>query len=230
MPSQLRTLAFIAFIACSAVTATPLPNTASTPSSTCPPKDFDAVKVFDLEAYLGNWFLQYSTVTSYLQENQFYCVTASYSRLSENTIDVFNYSNNDTVNGVVQATIPSLRGTIEDPSRPSKLTVHPSFLPVAAGGPYWVVATSLINEKTHKYSWSIVSGGPPNEVQPNGLCLADKQGSRFGNGQGLFFLARDRLLTEEARMEMKKKATELGLDISSLKKVVHDGCFYKFPY
>ncbi|KAJ3096757.1 hypothetical protein HDU97_005589 [Phlyctochytrium planicorne] len=203
-------------------------NPSSEQPSTCPPPGFDAVKAFDIEAYLNTWYVQLATETDYTTKRQFF-----YNQLSETEIDVFNYSNNDTVNGPVQATLPSIRGTIQDPSRPSKLTIHPRFVPVAAGGPYWVVATypetaSLPSGSSRRYEWAIISGGPPEEKQDSGYCLADKKGGMYGINQGLFFFTRERFPSEDILFEMKRQARGLGLDLTRLKPVEHEGCLYKF--
>ncbi|KAJ3115070.1 hypothetical protein HDU96_001234 [Phlyctochytrium bullatum] len=150
------------------------------------------------------------------------------ARLTDLEIDVFNYSNNDTVNGPVGATVPSLRGTIEDPSRPSKISVHPQFLPASLGGPYWIVGLSPKNAETGHYEWSIVSGGLPLETGPNGKCIADPKASgREPKGQGLFLLTRERLPGTEFVDGLKQKAEKLGLDVGTLKNVVHEGCRYE---
>jgi hypothetical protein len=75
------------------------------------------------------------------------------TKTSDTTLDVFNYSNLDKVNGQVKSTNPHLVATIRDPTQPSKLAVGPPFLPVALAGPYWVVATGPINETTKEYEW-----------------------------------------------------------------------------
>ena len=46
------------------------------PSTVCPPTNFDAVKDFNLEAYLGTWYVQAQANTQYLPESQNYCVKA----------------------------------------------------------------------------------------------------------------------------------------------------------
>ncbi|KAI8834905.1 hypothetical protein BC829DRAFT_448309 [Chytridium lagenaria] len=155
---------FLLVIAAS-ILATALPHNThdDAPPSVCPPPGFDAVQDFYIDAYLGDWYLQASTITAYFGKNQFYCKT---------TIDVFNYSNNDTVNGVIQATVPSIRGTLLEPLRPSRLTVPPAFLPATLGGPYWVVAISP-KDASGKYTWSVVSGGPPNEQSEKRILFSE---------------------------------------------------------
>eukprot|EP00210_Caulerpa_lentillifera_P007242 g6929.t1 len=210
----------------------------------CPPKDFDSVSPFDLTEYIRKtWYIQEQMPVSYQPVNSLYCVVATYelkdaSDISEG-IKVFNYANNDRVNGESRGTsdsdsgIGDLQALIPDLSDPSKLRVGPEFLQNILGkfavklyGDYWVVAVGP-NEPGKEYEWAIVSGGPP-KVETDGGC---RTGHRLfnrwqTNGVGLWLFSRKQIDPENTAA-MRTIAEELGFDISVLRKVEQEGCLYE---
>ena len=139
---------------------------------------------------------------------------------------MFNYSNLDKVNGQVKSTVPHLKATILDSTRPSKLVVGPSFLPVALAGPYWVMATSPINAQG-QYDWALISGGVPNQVGPSQkACVANNAFNTNGNGQGLWIFSRKQVEDQETVSKIRTIAQGFGLDDSFMKPVAQEGCQY----
>lgn len=135
-----------------------LPRTLSS-SSICPPKNFTTVTDFNVEAYMGKWFVQAQQPTSYLPFDNNFCVTANYTLLDSKTIQVVNYANVGAINSNPKGI--ELRGIIKDPAVPSKLSVGPKFLPNFLKGPYWIVYTSDINKETGLYDYAVIVGGSP---------------------------------------------------------------------
>ncbi|KAJ3118438.1 hypothetical protein HDU96_001605 [Phlyctochytrium bullatum] len=208
-------------------TATPVPGGNSGPKK-CPPAGFDAVTEFSLDAYLGQWYIQSQAPTQYLPVEQNYCVSALYTKSGDNTISIYNFSKASvgSINGRVQATVPNLKGTIRDASRPSKLSVGPSFLPASIAGPYWVVATGPIIDG--QYQWALVSGGAPSK-ESNGKCLANENSVLSflnGNGQGLWIFTRAQVADAALVTELKGLADSLGLDSTAMNDVAQAGCVY----
>ncbi|KAJ3118439.1 hypothetical protein HDU96_001606 [Phlyctochytrium bullatum] len=216
--------------------ATPVPG-GSPNTKKCPPADFDAVTEFSLDAYLGQWYIQAQAPTQYLPVEQNFCTSARYRKTSNNTISIFNFSRASrartrswvgSITGPIEATIPNIRGTIRDPSRPSKIYVGPVSLPESLAGPYFVVATSPIVDG--QYQWSVVSGGPPLQ-ESNGKCLANKTSAAplerlNGNGQGLWIFTRAQVADPAMVKKLKAVADSLGLDASAMNDVQHAGCTY----
>ena len=96
-------------------------------------------------------------------------------------------------------------------------------------GDYWIVAAGTDSGAPGPYSWAIISGGAPG-VKSNNLC---KTGSPWPleariqtNGIGLWFFTREEVASEAKINVMIKKAQDLGLDTSVLKKVTQQGCVY----
>lgn len=125
------------------------------------------VTEFDLNRFVEHsWFVQMQQVTPYQLENQLYCVTATYQLDGYPYLRVFNYANNDEVNGPPQNSedggpLERLCG-IQKREGVGELGVGPCYLRYIGlfnytSGPYWVIA---FDKET--YEWAIVSGGQPN--------------------------------------------------------------------
>ncbi|KAJ3103400.1 hypothetical protein HDU96_009284 [Phlyctochytrium bullatum] len=205
--------------------ASPLPG-GGQQSKLCPPAGFDAVKEFNVTAYLGQWYFQAQAPTQYLPVEQNFCVSARYTQTSANTISILNTSRVGSTTGRIQATNPELKGTITDVSRPSKISVGPSFLPASIAGPYWIVATGPIVDG--KYSWTLISGGQPTK-ESNGKCLANETSILSflnGNGQGLWIATRTQIADEALVRQVMSLADSLGLDTKAMNPVQQSGCVY----
>lgn len=194
----------------------------------CPPEGFDAVPAdqISIEAYISKpWYIQEQMPLAYQTESQLYCVRAAYKQVGDDLFEVYNYANNDYVNGPPQVTGDdfALVAELEDVNAPSKLSVgirglggRPAF-----SGPYWIVAidTSNIDDP----QWAIVVGGPPN-VESNGQCLYPTSGF---NGNGFWLFHRQPIAPAEDVAAMREIATNLGLDVTALLPVKQEGCKYE---
>jgi lipocalin len=193
----------------------------------CPPERFDSVSADEISipAYISKpWFIQQQIPVQYQTENQLYCVRAAYKQLEEDLFEVYNYANNDEVNGTPQVTGDSFRlvGEIPDASDPAKLQVGIAGLGgrPAFAGPYWIVAIDTDNIDDPQ--WAIVVGGPP-DTESNGRCLYTIRGF---NGNGFWLFTRDQVASPEMIQMMRDRAAELGMDVESLLPVMQEGCEY----
>ena len=119
--------------------------------------------------------------------------------------------------------IPSgLCARAKNASRPSQLLVAPCFLPNIAAGDYWVIAVGG-DTRTGRYTWAVVSGGPPTEKFPDG-CTTKETGV---NGSGLWIFTRDQVGSAEQLAAARKALKELGYTTSRLKPVAQKGCKFK---
>jgi lipocalin len=191
-------------------------------SPSCPPKDFSSVSNFNVQAYLGKWFVLAQQPSRFLSKDTNYCVTAEYSLIDESNIKVLNSAKKGSVVG--ETIGGELRGVILDSNFPSQLVVGPQFVPNFMKGPYWVAYTSPINPSTGLYDYAIVVAGPPKTLNSaNNLCSASSGDSSSPNGEGLWLFSRmpdDALALED----LKNVAVGLGLDISVLNTVQQVGC------
>ena len=129
----------------------PSPNTAKTESQiSCPPEGFDSVPAdeIDIQAYISKpWFIQQQMPLAYQTESQLYCVRAAYKQIDDDLFEVYNYANNDRVNGPPQVTGDTFRlaAELEDPSAPSKLSVGIRGLTGRPGTCLVILSTSFHN-------------------------------------------------------------------------------------
>ena len=127
------------------------------------------VTSFDLEKYISRtWYIQMQQVNAYQSANQLYCVAATYE-LDDRSgpyLKVFNYGNNNEVNGPPQTTQGGTNPfsdlcAKQNPINVADISVAPCIFRRLGifdyvAGPYWVIAIDPIN-----YEWAIVSGGQP---------------------------------------------------------------------
>jgi len=186
---------------------------------------------FNLDSFIEkSWFIQKQQLTPYQQENQFYCVVATYEKSTDfaGFIDVKNYGNNDAVNGAIQNS--------DDPNNSvfarlcakqlgaGELQVAPCCFSGSFGtsaGPYWVVALDPA------YQWAIISGGQPDQLRTNdaGTTVCTTK-SDCTNGSGLWLFTRDKVATAATLATMDAKLAELGIYSGDLKTVTQEGCNY----
>jgi len=141
-------------------------------------KDISLQKDLDLKEYTrGKWYIHQQQVTKYLPKSNNYCVTAEYKLKGNNNVDVYNYSNENKVNGNEKSVklCAKVKGN-------AKLAVGPCFLPSFFYGPYWVVSFEE-GEDGH----ALVIGGQPNVETKDGLCTSE---SDTVNGSGLWIFTR----------------------------------------
>lgn len=183
----------------------------------------------------ATWFVQKQQVTGYQKPSDLFCVTATYNDegkktvggLGSKAISVYNYQNEDKVNGKPGGAITGDKGSIvlcarmKDHGTPSKLLVAPCFLPDFLAGDYWVVAAGK-NANGYELDWAIVSGGQPTEKYADG-CTTKKTGT---NGSGFWFFTRARVASAETLQAMEAAAKGLGYTTSQLIDVPQAGCTY----
>ncbi|KAJ3079520.1 hypothetical protein HK102_003728 [Quaeritorhiza haematococci] len=224
----MRAHTIIAFLAAaSAAFALPQLDSDERQSVTCPPPGFNSAPALNLEAFLGQWFVQSQLPTFYLPRGSNFCVYANYTKTSDTSISIFNYANRGGVNQNAFSTNPRLRGVIKNTAEPAKLSVGPSFLPSFFYGPYWVIETGDISPTTGLYEWALISGGQPRRKTDAGKCIANPRFNFFGNGQGLWIFTREQIAPKALVDSIKERATGLGLDVSLLDDVVQEGCLYQ---
>lgn len=187
-------------------------------------RDADPVANFSLTEYVDReWYVAAQKPTSYQPMSDFFCVRANYTIIDERTISIWNTASRYGVDGAPINALGwfKLRGIVEDPSVPSKISVGMAFLPTFTYGPYWVVATDVATDseefRERGYSWAIVSGGPPAIPRGNGLC--DPVG-------GLWLFVRDPDASDEIVSQMKDTVRGLGIDPDVLVPVLQSGCSY----
>ncbi|WIA23099.1 hypothetical protein OEZ86_010004 [Tetradesmus obliquus] len=112
----------------------------------------------------------------------------------------------------------------------SKLKVGPGIfeLPYKLGtkflfNDYWIVAVGESADASLGYDWAIVTSGSPKN--PNILTGKCRTGNALGTNQGMWLLSR-KPVDPEATQTMLAKAAALGLDTSSLKPVMQQGCLF----
>jgi lipocalin len=175
-------------------------------SDICPPPGFDAKSDFDIDLYLGRWYVQKQIPVAYQTVDQFYCVTATYSKdrgfcLFCNfspRIDILNRARQDRVDGEkLGGPNRFFRGIIRRPRRdPAKITVG-FFSQFLVRSNYWVVAAGLYSDIllgqqtvdiTSNYEWAIITGGAPKKEGANGKC---KPSPGLLNFLGMWLFVRD---------------------------------------
>jgi lipocalin len=211
-------------------------------SENCPPPNFDALQDFDINLYLGRWYAHKQIPVAYQSIDQFYCVTADYTK-DKNfcpfcnyapRIDILNQARQDSVNGTkLGGANRFFRGIIRRPRRdPAKITVG-FFSPFLPKANYWVVAAGLYEDilvgqttvgSTTNYEWAIISGGSPVREGMNGKC---KPNPGILNFLGMWMFLRDSDPLPGVIEAIDTYASNvLGLDTTAWLPVQHEGCVY----
>lgn len=208
--------------------------------SNCPHVNLQHNPIVNISEYSrASWYVQQQQVNGYQSENDLYCVVATYNSddnshvpfFSGKVLTVYNYANQDKVNGIPMGYIkpgtstPYFNSTTlcarqPNSSEPEKLLVAPCFLPNFLGGPYWILA---VGPNTTNYEWAIVIGGQPTERIDNYTCTTKSTGF---NGSGLWIFSRNRTLSQD-----KLKVVHEILDYHNISKlkllnVSQKGCNY----
>jgi len=183
-------------------------------------KDVTTAPNFDLTSYISApWYVQQQAVNTYLPEENFYCVKASYEQKRRPTfpwrytIGVNNVASEGSVDGNVVG--GDLCAYETDSSNPAKLAVAPCFLPRIVAGDYWVIAYD------EQEGYALISGGQPTIQTPEGC----KTGSGI-NDSGLWVFSRGQQRNETLVDKVRAIAKDQGFDLSVLKNVVQEGCVY----
>ena len=132
--------------------------------SKCPPENFDSAQGnFSIDAYIAApWYVHSQVPNSYRTKEDLFCAVTSYQQIAPEKVNVRRYANTGAVNGPAKGTswasdsVHVLQGTIPNAHQPSKLLVHPSFLPAwkPFAGDHWIAATG------QSYEWAVVTGRP----------------------------------------------------------------------
>lgn len=200
----------------------------------------------DLEEWVrATWYIQAQQPNEYQPENKLYCVAATYDLSTDRNVpfysdpltdlfkdnmdvSVFNYANEEEVNGTPVNGIPGAEGSepglilcgrVPDQNEKSKLLVAPCFLPNALAGDYWILAVGKSAEG--KYEWAVVSGGPPTEPFSDG-CTTKRDGI---NGSGLWVFSR-KPVDPEGKAAALSALRSKGYTTSQLVDVPQAGCEY----
>lgn len=205
-----------------------------TNAARCPP--VATASPFDLAAYVEShpWYVQEQQPNAYQPLSSLFCVRAAYAweDAAKRRVAVLNTANEGAVDGPrTNERKTKLRAVVPDETVPSKLAVGPRFVPSAFYGPYWVLAVKPSDaplgeddpEKPRGYDWAVVSGGQPNVPGGNDTCRTSLTGV---NGSGLWIFTRDPTPSYEVVEEAREAATNLGIDLSEMRAVTHEGCEY----
>lgn len=182
----------------------------------------------------ATWYVQEQQVNTYQREDDLFCVAATYDQTGDehvpffdgNIISVYNYANQDYVNGEASNAIgdDGLPGQVlcarqPDESKNGELLVAPCWLPNLFGGDYWIVG---LGEDNGEYEWAVISGGQPSVEYDDGCST---QQGYFNSG--LWIFARDPILAPEKLAEARAAAVAQGFSLSQLKHVEQEGCNYE---
>jgi len=188
------------------------------------------VSNFNLTEYIRKtWYIQKQQVNPYQNENQLYCITATYKNSSDSSdyISVINQGRNNGVDGTLQNSGRALCALPQ--------TINTGFLKVAPcvpskilfnliSGPYWVIAID------DDYEWAIVSGGQTTELRQQNptLCTTSNSTSFTNiNGSGLWLFTRTPIATKDVIDKMEKMLVDMGVYTGDLKNVIQEGCQYE---
>lgn len=174
------------------------------------------------------WFIQEQQIVDYQPVSSFYCVSATYNLegttvpfYSGTVVTVYNYANNDKVNGELTNKNNMTLCARANNADASRLSVAPCFLPNLFAGPYWVLGIGRAPDGT--YEWAVVIGGEPTVEHPDG-CTTKEEGT---NGAGLWLFTRDRVASKASLSAMHKLLASKGVARSRLHTVAQAGCAYK---
>ena len=110
------------------------------------------VKTLDLESYQGRWYQIYGNNFDQLFEHFASCITADYTIISDERVNVVNSQYED--NKIVQIEgYAYYSNNINSTEFPGELTVHLDGVP--HDSPYWIYDLGPI--KNDKYEWAVVS-------------------------------------------------------------------------
>ena len=181
----------------------------------------------DIDKFVQHtWYAQYQQIVSYQNEDELYCVAATYNIEQNRTvpffdgtiISVYNYANKNKVNGIPVNTKDGMVicARIPDEKKPGKLVVAPCNLPNLFGGNYWIIGVGK------NYEWLVVSGGQPRVKYDDG-CTTYL--NRTLNS-GLWIFSKYRIMPLEDLNTTMSLLQEKGFTLSKLIKVDQKGCVY----
>lgn len=221
-----------------------LDRTSKAEDSVCPPEGFDALKEFDFDSYISaRWYIQKQIPVAYQTLDQFYCITADYTKDTnfcplcnrDPRVDIDNRARQGSVDGrPLGGPSRFFRGIVRQPKKdPAKVTVSAfaaAFLPnpnywIVAAGTYADVLNNVTSSNSANYDWAIVTGGSPTKVGANGKCLPDPGELDF---LGMWMFARDPVPAAGVVDAIERVADQMGLDTSAWLPVAQEGCVYDY--
>lgn len=187
----------------------------------CPEiKTFDGFDDRALAAYTtGTWYVHEQAVTTYLPEENNYCVTAEYELIGRRTFWGYTIRVNNRAKNLQGEEFGGrlFAAQTDKDNAPAKLEVAPGFLPRFFAGPYWILDYAETSEFGEGYA--LIVGGQPSVRTENGCVTKNRWITSSG---GLWIFTRSRVRNEELVAMVKTKAQEeFGLDVSVLNVVDH---------
>lgn len=200
----------------------------------CPPDGFDSLNEFDFDEFISaRWYSIQQKEVRYQPSSQFYCVYAEYDIadfcplcFGRPKITVFNRALKGSVTGEERSV--NFRAVVPFPQRhPARASVGPRFLPLALSRStnYWVIDAGtdegiVANDpspSTGPYDWAIITTGKPKREGAGGKCYTRT---------GMWIFHREALPDPAVIDAIRNRASDLGLDVTQLLPVEHDGCVY----
>lgn len=186
-------------------------------TSSCPPKDFETVKDFDLDSFISKrWYIQQQMPVKYLPASQNRCVYAEYQLQKKSfwgyDVSVHNHAEEVAAPHTAHDSGKTLCAKVVDKSR-GKLEVAPCFLPTALAGPYWVL------DYNEAEGYALISGGAPKEAAEGGCRTGTGT-----NGSGLWIFTRQQKRDEALVQKVRRIAQQKGFDLSVLNDVDQSAC------
>ena len=199
-------------------------------SCNCPNVELQTNPPVNLTEYTrATWYIQEQQVNGYQQQEDLYCVAATYNRdnnskvpfFKGNVLSVYNYANFNETNGISLNNSTVLCARQPNNSEPEKLLVAPCFLPNIFGGPYWILAAG---PSPQRYDWAVVIGGQPSVRVSNTTCTTKLSGI---NNSGLWIFSRERVLDNSTLSMVRDIVTSKNVSIEKLLPVNQTGCYYR---
>ena len=173
-----------------------------------------------LESYTsGKWYVHEQAVTTYLPEENNFCVTAEYELIGRTTFWGYTIRVNNLAKNVDGDEFGGrLYALQSDPdNEPAKLKVAPGFLPQFLAGPYWILDYQEAQDGQEGYA--LIVGGQPNVRTDNGCKTQNRWITSSG---GLWIFSRSPVRNEALVTMVKNKAqNDFGLDVTILNPVDH---------
>jgi len=179
-------------------------------------RDIAVQEDFDLNAFLGRWYIHQQAENRFQTSRQNFCTMAEYSLKegTEDEVNVFNYGHINDVKG--EETSVRLQAVVKSNA---KLAVGPKFLPKFFYGPYWVVAYD------EDEGYALIISGQPQYPTRDGLC-SSKDPMNSLPGKGLWIFSRSPVRDEQLIKKVRQIAVQKGIDPDVLIDTPQEGCTY----
>ncbi|GBG32707.1 Hypothetical Protein FCC1311_089322 [Hondaea fermentalgiana] len=180
---------------------------------------------FDLDTWTAqSWYIHAQQETAYQESEFFYCVVATYET-QDNYVEVLNYATNANQSEIQQSggNFFSNLCARQLETGSGDLEVAPCFLRYlgwVGAGPYTVIL------KADDYSWAVVSGGQPTEVEQTDPVLCTTK-TDTTNGSGLWIFTRSQTRDDDLVEDIKSQLEDMGVYTGLLQDVSQEGCTYE---